>query len=472
MNKKTYFFKNSFLFALNVFGTKLISFVLVPLYTSTLSTSEYGIVDLISTVVAIVVPLITFNIGESVMRFSLEKDADFSQIVTIGILIAVISPILTLLILIPLNSIETLSQFSGLFFCLCITQGISQIFICYLRGREKLLSFAIGNMIHSVCFAVFNVLLLLNFKWKIKGYFLAMIYSNLITIVYSLLCGSVFAELKRLQFNRKLCKQMLAYSVFLIPNSLMWWITDSSDRVMLSSMVGYDANGICAVAYKIPSLLAVFASVLNQAWFYSAVKEKDDSTAENLTRKMFSLLTSTLLVTSALMVVTVRPFFKIYVSADFFSAWKYVPVLIVAYIFNSLATFLGTSYSVHKNSKSSLFSSIIGATTNIVLNFILIPFLGILGATIATCASYFAVFLFRIFNTRKYVSIKIRDTPLIFGLVVIFGIIVMIYFNFKLKILLLAVEFILLIFVTRDLFQFVLLQCRAIAEKVRGGGKK
>ena len=85
MKRKQYLVKNTALFALNVIGTKLIIFLLVPLYTNAFTTAEYGTVDLINTIVTILVPIITINIGESVMRFALDENSDKNHIMSIGL---------------------------------------------------------------------------------------------------------------------------------------------------------------------------------------------------------------------------------------------------------------------------------------------------------------------------------------------------------------------------------------------------
>ena len=74
-NRNRYLMKNTIIFTLGNFGSKLISFFLIPLYTNVLTTTEYGVVDLVVTVVTVAVPVLTLNISESVMRFALDRDA-------------------------------------------------------------------------------------------------------------------------------------------------------------------------------------------------------------------------------------------------------------------------------------------------------------------------------------------------------------------------------------------------------------
>ena len=104
-----YLAKNTALFALGNIGTKMISFFLVPIYTNALSTSEYGVTDLIASICTVLVPILTCNIGESVMRFALDEDADYDKIMNIGNLFMIISMVVGGLI-VPISTLFKSTQ--------------------------------------------------------------------------------------------------------------------------------------------------------------------------------------------------------------------------------------------------------------------------------------------------------------------------------------------------------------------------
>ena len=110
-----------------------------------------------------------------------------------------------------------------------------------------------------------------------------------------------------------------------------------------------------------------------------------------------------------------KPFLKIYVSDSYYDAWRYTPFLIIGCVYLTLGTFMATSYTVHKDSFGYLFSGSFGAVFNILLNFILVPVIGVYGAALATCISYIAVFMFRVFHTRKYIKYDIWYKEFILG---------------------------------------------------------
>ncbi len=413
--RANYLIKNTVIFTIGNLATKFISFFLVPLYTNTLSTTEYGTVDLVSTICNVLAPIMILNISESVMRFSLDREADYSQILSIGILIYFFSLILGLLIF-PINSLVPLTdEYSIYIYFNTVMYAGSQLFLCYLRGKERLAAYAIGGVIQTLTLACFNIFFLLNLKLGIHGYFLSMILSSAITMFYAGVSGKVWTVIYHFSINKNLFMQMVKYSIVLIPNTFMWWIMNASDRIMITAIVGAAANGIYAISYKLPTLVSTFTGIFNQAWSYSAIKEEGSEDEVEFNNKVLNTLISFSMLVGIGLLTVAKPFLKLYVSFAYFEAWRYIPFLTIGCIYLTLGTFMATSYTVHKDSFGYLFSAMFGAVFNIALNFWLIPAIGVYGAAIATCVSYIAVFVFRAIHTKKYIRYKILTVEFIVG---------------------------------------------------------
>lgn len=415
-----YLAKNTAIFAIGSFATKIISFLLLPLYTNVLSTTEYGVVDLITTISAVLAPVLTLNIGEAVIRFLLEKNSETNEIMTIGLLGIVFAAVGGLVFLPFVRFYSDVSHYGIYLYLYTITLAASSVLLLYLRGKEKLVQYSVGNIIHSLAIAGLNILFLTRFSLGVEGYFCANILANCITILYAFFVGRVYKILFHLKYNHNLFCSMVRFSLLLIPNTFMWWIINSSDRVMLTSMLGVAANGIFAISYKIPTLVQTFSTIFNQAWGLSAIRENDSADRDTYYNSVFrGLLIITLLCGSGMMLV-MKPFLYVYVAEEYYIAWRYTPYLIIGFVFLTLATFLSTPYYVNKNSKGILASSSVGAVTNLILNAVLIPCIGISGAAIATLISYIAIFFFRYFNTQKYISIRIVQKDYFIGFFILF----------------------------------------------------
>lgn len=414
-----YLAKNTAIFALGNIATKLITFFLVPLYTNVLSTGEYGVVDLINTICTVLAPIIIFNIGESVMRFSLDKEANYGKIMSVGLISFGCSIVLGLVAFPVAGFFPAVADYSLSIYFFLITTAASQLFLCYLRGREKLILYSFGNIIHTIAIAIFNIYFLVFKEMGVTGYFLAFTVANLVTIVYAIFAGNVKDILSCFSFDKALAKEMLKYSIVLIPNAFMWWIVNSSDRIMVTSMINIEANGIYAISYKIPTLITTITGIFNQAWSYSAIREDGSPDEIDYNNRVLKGLISIVMLLSIVMVTFIKPFLSIYVADEYYKAWKYTPFLIIGFAFLTLATFMSTSYTVHKDSFGFVFSASFGAITNIILNFALIPFIGVYGAATATCLSYVSIFVFRLIHTRKYMKYSVVNIEFISGLLML-----------------------------------------------------
>ncbi len=468
MDRKKYLAKNTALFALNSIGTKLIIFLLVPVYTKALATSEFGVADLVTTLSSIVVPIITLNIHEAVMRFSLDEDADHNRIISIGISVILLSAVFGLAI-IPISKIwDLLSPYSVYFYLYCVTHGIYNICAAVLRGKELLVPFAICNILVTFTGAVLNIVFLVYCGLGVKGYFLGFILSYVVGCVYSVIKSKLYKVFAHFRFDRWLAKKMCTYSVVLIPNSLMWWIMNASDRLMVISMIGAAANGIYGVAYKIPSAISTMSVVFNQAWSYSAIHEEKSEDKNAFNEKMYNYLFEFQLVITAALMLIIKPLMKVYVAADYYSAWRYTPPLLFGYFFMSLGTFFSTQYTVRKDSKGFLFSGTIGAAVNVVLNLLLIPKYGPLGAAVATAAAYISVFAYRVRDTKKYFSIKWISLKKVISVLVLLFMGIGNYLEFDHAWVILLVLFLAAVLLAKQSFIYILKSLRAVIKKARG----
>lgn len=405
--RNQYLMKNTIIFAIGNFGTKMISFFLVPLYTNLLSPEEYGVVDLILIIGTVLIPFLTFNIADGIMRFALDKDADYTQITRIGLIMMIFSTVAIFLLMPFFQMSEPLEDYAVLVCVFTVTLGYSQIALGNLRGQEKLLQYSIGNIIQSFAIALLNIIFLSGFEKRVEGYLWAYIIANCLTTIYALIAGNMKDIFRGFRIQISLLKEMFIYSIGLMPNALMWWIMNSSDRIMITAFLGSTANGLFAVAYKIPTLLTTVANTFTQAWSYSAIREVESADKEDYSNRVYNGLVAVVLLLSCGMILFIKPFFKFYVEKSYYIAWRYAPLLIISFVFITLSTFVGTTYIVYKDSKGFLKGGILGAGFNIILNLILIPQIGINGAGLATAIGYIFVFIYRVKDTQKYMKLTV-----------------------------------------------------------------
>ena len=410
-DKYKYLAKNIGLLMLSSFATKLLSFFLVPLYTNILTTTEYGISDLFRATIGILIPILTVNIQESVLRFSLDGKYDKQSVLSVGMRYLLIG-LVVVIVLLGINNIfgfyDLLSTYAMYFFLMFFSQVLSGIMLAYIRGINRIADLSFSSVINSLVIIICNILFLVVFRWGLIGYFLANIIGPFVQCIYIIVRAKVFEDVRFGNIDPDVSKEMTTYSRPLIVNSIGWWINNAADKYVVIYFLGMAANGIYSVAGKIPSILNIFQSIFAQAWTLSAVKDYDPDDKNGFFAKTYATYNCMMTVGCSALIVANKMLARILYAKDFYVAWQYVPWLTVAIVFGSLSGYIGGFFSAVKNSKIFGQSTLIGAVCNVVLNFTLTPRIGAMGAAIATAVSYVIVWMFRLVHSRKYIKLRIR----------------------------------------------------------------
>lgn len=411
MDKLKYLFKNIGFLAISQLGIKLLNFFMVPLYTSVLTTEEYGTYDLFNTTIALLIPFLTLNIKESTIRFSLSREYDTKQVFSISAYYGIKSVIYAV-VLLSLNSIfhflPVIDNYKWLILLMFVSQVLNGIITNFIRGLDRLKDIAISSVICSLVIIILNIITLIPLRMGLAGYFIANISGPLIQCIYLFVLCNGWKYIDILHINKNLKSEMRSYCTPMIANSTAWWINGVSDRYIIILFCGTGVNGIYSVANKIPSILDVFQSIFNQAWTLSAIKEFDSEDKNGFFSKMYNMYNMCITVMCSGLIVVSRFMAKILYAKNFYAAWQYVPFLMISVLFGALAGYAGAIFAATKNSKIYAYSTMVGAVINIILNIILVKPLGALGAAIATAVCYAVIYWLRIKNILKCIKIKLN----------------------------------------------------------------
>lgn len=411
MGKYKYLLKNIGLLTLSSFATKLLSFFLVPLYTSVLTTGQYGTYDLFNTTIGVLMPILTLNIFEAVLRFGMDRNYDQDAIVSLSTKWLLISSVV-IFVLILINhffmTIPILDKYKLYFFLIFFVQALSEIVTAYSRGTDHIAALSVSSVLASVFTIFCNIVFLIPFKWGLPGYFLANIIGPFIQCTYLIIRLKMWEHLNIKKRFVKQEKEMISYSSPMIANSISWWINNVSDRYIVTWFCGIAANGIYSVSTKIPTILSVFQTIFNQAWALSAVKDFDSKDKSGFFSNTYKAYNCLMVIFCSIIIATDRILAKFLYIGQFYIAWKYVPFLTIAIVFGALTGYFSGFFTAVKDSKVYATSTMYGALVNIILNFVLVPTIGVIGASISTAVCYVVVWIIRLFQSRKYIQIKIN----------------------------------------------------------------
>lgn len=435
MGKLKYLSKNILLFSISNFVSKILVFLLVPFYTNVLSTYEYGVADVMQVTLLLLVPMVTLNIGEAALRFGIEETDKRKDIFIVGIgyvirAIVFIAVVCLLFIgLLRLNLINisadknALSTYLALFIFLFAANALYEFLILFFQGCEMVGTVVLGSVFCTVFTIGFNLYFLLLLKTGLNGYLYSQIFAYLLASVLMLTAGSKNNEAEVVNaasvkgskeargnkcIDNDIEKRMLEYSRPMVVYSTAGWINNAVDRYFVLLICGANVNGIYGVAYKIPAILMVFQRIFAQAWQLSATKAHKDADSPEFYSGMYKVYNCFMVIGCAFLILIVRPLAMFLFRKDFFSAWQFVPHLLISVLFGALTGFLGSICLAYKDSKSMGISTGIGAAVNVLLNFLLIPGYGAMGAAAATAVSYFVMCLFSLIFVKKHVRLTIH----------------------------------------------------------------
>ena len=411
MNQYKYLFKNMGLLTLSSFATKLLSFFLVPLYTNILTTTEYGTYDLMNTTIGVLMPILTLNVQDAVMRFAMDKKQNRKAIVSVAMKILFVANAIVALGLI-INGIfgfsTLISDYAVFFFLMFFIQTVSGVVTYYVRGVDRIADLSVSSVLVSIFTISCNIIFLVVFNLGLNGYFLANIIGPLVQIIYLIIRADMIHDMDLKSDFAAEKKAMLDYSKPMIANSVAWWINNTSDRYVVIFFCGLAENGIYSVASKIPSILNIFQSIFSQAWTLSAVKDFDPEDKNGFFANTYRAYNCMMVLICSALIVADKVLASFLYAKDFYVAWRYVPWLTIAIVFGSLSGYIGGFFSAVKNSKIFAQSTVVGAVSNIILNLILTPILGALGAAIATAVCYFVVWAMRYWHSKKFIKLRIN----------------------------------------------------------------
>lgn len=454
MNKKKQLAKNTIIIFMGKVCTQFISFLLLPLYTSYLITSEFGIVDLITSYVTLLVPIITLELEMSVFRYLVDvrnKSDETKKLISNNFLILLSSLLLFIVLYLLVTTFWSFDYRFLILFCIVVCT-LSGNFLQVARGLGDTVGYAVSCIITGITTVILNVLFIVVFKWGAFGMILSMALANLFCAMFLFIKERLYKKMDFSLSDKKLRKEMYKYSIPLVPNGVSWWVVNISDRTIISVVLGAAFNGIYAVSNKFPTILSSLLGIFNLSWSESAAlhinsPDRDEffSDISNTVTKLFTSL--------GVGMIACMPFvFPILINSKYNDAYMYIPILIIGAVFNVIICLYSAIYIAKKETKKVASTSIVGAIINILINILLIKYLGLFAASLSTAISYFAMMVYRHFDVKKDINIK-YEKGLLLKTIIIFSLAIFIYYqkSIILKIIGLIIVVIYTVFLNKDL---------------------
>lgn len=413
MDKKVELLKNTFVILMGKICTQFLSFFLLPLYTDKLTSEEFGFVDFVTTYIILIAPVISMQLEMAIFRFLIDNRKNenrIENIISSAYINVGIQTIISLIIYLLVSCFISFPYSTYILFYAFGTIVLNQL-LQTARGLGDNIGYSIACIISGSSTIILNLIFLLKMNMKIEGLLLACIIGNILGSIYLLIRCRINRYLHFKSYKRSETKMLLKYSIPLIPNGLIWWIINVSDRTIVTLFLGVGSNGVYAVSNRFSNLLIQVFNIFNMSWTESAsvhIYEKD-----SYINDMFNIVIKSFLTLCVAMISVIPICFSYLVNESFFDAYYYIPILLLGMFFDVVVSFIGSLYIALKKTneiaKTSLYSGII----NLVINIVLIRFIGIYAAAISTVFAFMIMALYRYIDVKKYVVLKIDFRSLI-----------------------------------------------------------
>ena len=409
---------NTMILAIGTFGSKILAFFLTRLYSTHMSADILGNKELIETTANFLIPVFTFAVSESVIRYGLDKDFDNKQVFSTAMIVQFFGMGIMLLLSPFLSAIPFVQGYTMLLVVYVIVSALRQTSSLFVRSIGFMKIYALDGILATLSLFLFNLFFISYLKLGLTGFMLSMISSDFCSLVFLTITTKLWRNFSLKAADKDITKTMLRFSIPMIPTTVMWIITGFSDRLFIKYLpgpegeVGHSAAGIYTAASKIPNLVSMVSTVFFQAWNMSAITEYGSKGIGKFYQKVFSAYQSIMYIASAGIILFVDILSKMLLNynahPEYARAPEYTPVLVLSVLIMCFNMFLSSIYTAAQHTKNSFWTSFIVTVLNLVLNYFLVMKYGIHGAVATTFVSYIVCYIIRIIDARRYIYFKVN----------------------------------------------------------------
>ncbi|URQ86601.1 polysaccharide biosynthesis C-terminal domain-containing protein [Pseudoalteromonas sp. SCSIO 43088] len=355
-----------------------------------ISLDEFGWYEIATTSINLLFPILCAGSIDGIFRFCIDESGRkvvFSRLVLFGCLVfLILSPIVFLLLSFYFDFVVSVLILSLIFFNI-ILESIKQLkksqgLLIYFTGAESLKSFSFLIFILAAAYS--------GSGFKIEFLLYMQVISVLVTLFVVSFLSSIWNEFVFQKEILRINKDELKYSLYMMPNTVLWWVLNASDKIILGILSGPASVAIYSVATKFPSLITSLNRIFMQLWHVAIVGGKGK--IENLWKVNMALLNISFITLAVIFYFS----FDLIFDKRYSQASDYVQWLLVGSYYSVLSSLLGGIFMRDKKPKVALYSTLIAAILNVALNIFFIPIYGVIGCVFSTVLSLAVLFFLRL----------------------------------------------------------------------------
>lgn len=403
---------NTLIFAISSFSSKLLTLIVQPFLTYAMAEiSDLGLAKILSQYANLLIPFVSMGMSNALIRFGLDKGNSKKQVFTNGLVTILLGYAILLVCWPVVRLLPDMAEYGVLLYIYVLTSCLRTLCTQFVRSRELNRLVAVDGILCTFATLMFYVLYLVGFRLGAAGYLLAIICGDMTSVLFLTFRCRLWRYVELRPLNRRLWKQMLLFSLPMIPAQISFWVINASDlffvREMCGGLDGHTGeawSGLLSTGYFLPTILNTLGLIFYEAWQLSAVTE--ENRIEKFFSNVFYSYSSVLFCCAAGIIWLCRPVMHI-MKANYYYAWHFVPFLTLAATCTCFNQFLNSIYVRYKRSTHSLYTMLTGAVANCIMNYLFIRAWGPIGATYASFLSLALVFVLRAVDTHHMLRMNI-----------------------------------------------------------------
>lgn len=409
MNRATKFIHDIFIYAIGNLGSKLITFLLVPLYTYFISPDDFGYYDIVLTLTFLAMGIITFQLRDGTFRFLLDNEDEYTRrgVVSFSYKLLSQSSLAVLLVGIIFSFFYEIRDW-GWIIAFVITLSLYEVQIQIVRGLGRNKQFVFAGILTAFQIGLYSLIFVAWLKMGIGGIFCSNILARLVSMVVIEFQTRVFKRYFVVSFKDKaLNRALLKYSLPLLPNAICWWLLGSSSRLFIEHYLGLEANGIFAVGMKFSTILETFSVIVYQAWQETAIKQYEAPDREVFFSRIFNAYSVILTVLVLILVFVLKLNYSWLVDVRYQESLQYLYPMFISVFCFALAAFYDLGYQCSKRTVRNLPGVVVTTVLNLIMNYLFIRIMSIWGIILSSILSYLFMLGFRMVDTWKFFPVRI-----------------------------------------------------------------
>lgn len=418
------FLKDFGIYAIGNLGSKLITFLMIPLYTYFVERpSDYGYFDLCLEFCLLLVPVVTLQLRDGAFRFLLEtQDVNMrTKIVTFVYRTIFQTSLITILAALILSLIHPIRHL-GLTVTMLIFMSWYEILAQVSRGLGNNKAFISIGLIASFGIGFFSLIFVAWFKMGIVGIFIANILARILSITIVEAWMKTFRQYFRIRVDVKsVSREIIKYSIPLISITFCSYLPPFSDRLFLQYFLGFGQSGIYGITVRLCGVIYTLSIIFYQTWQENAIQQYNSPDRDSFFSKVFNGYIYVLASVFIGYIFIIKICFAWLIAPSYHESLIYLYPMGISWIIIAISNYFNLPYQCAKDTKSIVPAVIILASTNVLLNFILIPRLGIFGVITTSIIGYGIVTFYLWRDTRKYFTLHFFKNTIVPILLILIG---------------------------------------------------